>query len=248
MADIENKQQYKNSERFIVAFNTITKELEKMVDVGGHVPFYRLVDMGKKKNGLVMTYKDDLKELSHLRNAIVHERNYPEYAIAEPHLSVVELVEKIAAELSSPKTIIPFFARNVKTFQKHDYLRAVLMSIKKHGYSQFPIYDHEKFVGLITDRGITRWLAQNVQNESLDTCLDAQLDDVLSFEKNKRNYVFMNKNQNIYDVREKFLHHSDLYSTRLEAILITESGRSDEKLLGIATPFDMVHIPFGDDF
>ncbi|WP_017755442.1 CBS domain-containing protein [Calidifontibacillus oryziterrae] len=242
-----SKDQYKNSERFISAFNTITKELEKMVDVGGHIPFYRLVDMSKKKNGTVMTYKDDLKELSHLRNAIVHDKAYPEYAIAEPHISIVELIEKIAAELSTPKTIIPFFERKVKTFQKNDNLKAVLLSIKKHGYSQFPIYDHEKFVGLITDRGITRWMAQHVDNISIESILDTRLDDVLSFEKNKRNYVFMNKDQNIYDVREKFLHHSDLYSTRLEAILITETGRSDEKLLGIATPYDMVRIPFRDD-
>lgn len=238
------KDDYKNSERFISAFNTISKELEKIVNVGGHIPFYRLVDMAKKKNGLIMTFKDDLKELSELRNAIVHSRDYPEYAIAEPHISVVEKVENIAAELTRPVTIIPFFERRVKTFQKNDPLMAVLKSIKTNGYSQFPIYDQEKFVGLITDRGITKWLAQNVEKTSIESCFEIRLSDVLSYEKNKPNYVFMSKDQTIYDVREKFLHHFDLYSTRLEAVLITENGRSKEQLIGIATPFDMVRIPF----
>jgi predicted transcriptional regulator len=34
--------------------------------------------------------------------------------------------------------------------------------IKKHDYSQFPIYDEDEFVGLLTENGITRWLAKHV--------------------------------------------------------------------------------------
>lgn len=239
-----NREDLRNSERFLSAFNIINSEIEKMVDARGHIPFYRLVDMAKKKSGLIMTYKDDLKELSELRNAIVHGRYYPAFTIAEPHLSVVELVEKIAGELTKPKTIIPFFERKVKTFQKTDHLTAVLKTIKKHGYSQFPVYDNEKFVGLLTNQGITMWISQNIEKSPMDSCLDAYLSDVMSFEKIKRNYIFMNKNQNIYDVREKFLNHFDVFATRLEAVLITENGHSDELLLGLATPFDMVRIPF----
>ncbi|NSL52652.1 CBS domain-containing protein [Calidifontibacillus erzurumensis] len=238
------KEDYTKSERFLAAFNIISSEIEKMVEARGHIPFYRLVDMAKKKNGLIMTYKDDLKELSELRNAIVHGRHFPAYTIAEPHLSVVELAEKIAEELTKPKTIIPFFECEVKTFQKTDHLREVLKVIKQHGYSQFPVYDQDRFVGLLTNQGITMWIAQNFDKNSMGNCLDAYLSDVLSFEKIKKNYIFMSKNKNIYDVREKFLNHFDLYATRLEAVLITENGRPDEKLLGLATPFDMVRIPF----
>lgn len=239
-----NNEDYKNSERFLSAFNIISSEIEKIVDARGHVPFYRLVDMAKKKNGLIMAYKDDLKELSELRNAIVHGRYFPALTIAEPHLSVVELVEKIAAELTKPKTIIPFFARNVKTFQKSDQLTSVLKTIKKHGYSQFPVYDDGKFAGLLTNQGITMWISQNIDKGPVENCLNANLGNVMSFEKIKRNYIFMNKDQTIYDVREKFLNHFDTFATRLEAVLITENGHSDEELLGLATPFDMVRIPF----
>ncbi|HHY73523.1 MAG TPA: CBS domain-containing protein [Bacillus bacterium] len=241
---VANREGLTNSERFLSAFNTISSEIEKIVDARGHVPFYRLVDMAKKKSGLIMTYKDDLKELSELRNAIVHGRYYPAVTIAEPHLSVVELIERIAAELTKPKTIIPFFSRNVKIFQKTDHLTEVLKTIKKHGYSQFPVYDNDKFAGLLTNQGITMWISQNIDKASMDRCLDAYLGDVMSFEKIKRNYIFMNQNQTIYDVREKFLNHFDVFATRLEAVLITESGKPDEELLGLATPFDMVRIPF----
>ena len=236
------KEPMKNSERFILAYNTISKELERMLGVKKYVPFYRLVDMGKKKNSIIMTYKDELKDLSHLRNAIIHDKSFPEYAIAEPHISIVELIEKIANELVKPKKLIPFFEKKVKTFQKDDKIIDVLREVKKKRYSQFPVYDQERFVGLVTNRGITGWIASNMDNDRT-AYLDGKLSDVLTYESNnEQKYVFMNKDQNVYDVREKYLQHTDIYSTRLEAVLITENGDPSEKLLGIVTPYDLMKI------
>lgn len=231
----------KNSERFLIAYNTIARELERLIGLNKYMPFYRLVDMAKKKNGVVMAYKDDLKELSHLRNAIVHDKVFPEYAIAEPHLSVVHMIEEIADELVKPKKLIPVFKKNVKVFEKKHSVMDVLTVIKEHGFSQFPIYEEGNFVGLITDRGITRWMA-NQLTISTEICLVGRVADVLSLEKNNRNYMFMNQDQTIYDAREKYNRHLDLYNSRLEAILITDTGKANETLLGMATPYDIINI------
>ncbi|WP_102346506.1 CBS domain-containing protein [Bacillus sp. Marseille-P3661] len=240
----EKNNHLSNSERFLSAFNTVTRELEKLVQGRGHLPFYRLVDMGKKKNGLIMTYQNDLKELSELRNAIIHHADYPEYVIAEPHLSVVDKIEKLAGELTKPKTLIPYFSRKVQTYQKDDSLKSVLLTIKHSGYSQFPIYENNHFVGLITDRGIAKWFANHINDDQVSLKFDTTLNEVLSFEKNRRNYVFMSQDQTIYDVREKFHQHYDQFAIRLDAVLITENGYPNERLLGIVTPFDIAQLPF----
>lgn len=230
----------KNSQRFLSAYNSIAKELERMLGVNHYTPFYKLVDMAKKKSAVVMTYKDDLKELAHLRNAIVHDKDYPETVIAEPNIAVVEQIENILTEIQKPKLVIPEFQRDVKTFKKTDFLRKALKQMKEHSFSQFPVYDRDYFYGLITDRGIARWIAKNFE-EYNGNIFDIELGDVIRDESNHRNVEFMSKDHNVYDIRARFLRNAEIYQTRLEAVLITETGNRNEKLLGMVTPFDIIN-------
>ena len=85
-----------NSERFISAFNKIEKYLDDVIKAGDRfTSFSSSVKRAAEKNIIVRRYKDDLLEISELRNAIVHERTDPEYLIAEPHDSVIELLELV---------------------------------------------------------------------------------------------------------------------------------------------------------
>ncbi|WLR53022.1 CBS domain-containing protein [Bacillus tianshenii] len=231
-----------NAERFLSAYNTITKELELIVGMNKYLPFFRLVDMAKKKNGIVMHFKDDLKEYSYLRNAIVHDRDFPERVIADPHISVVEKLEYIASQLTEPQTLIPIFERDVVTFDISQTVQELMDGIKIFGFSQFPVMQNGICTGLITDRGITRWFVNDL--EKCRQLNEITLKDVLNFEKNIKNYTFMAKSKNVYDIRELFYHHLERHGVRLEAVLITDNGRPDERLLGIITPFDMVRLRF----
>src|SRR5699024_11877381 len=75
-------------------------------------------------------YRDDLLEFAELRNAIVHNRIDTDYAIAEPHLSVVESIEAIEQEITEPKKVYPLFSRKVIIFQESDSLRELLTVIR----------------------------------------------------------------------------------------------------------------------
>lgn len=228
----------KNSQRFLLAFNTVHKELEKLVGTNRFLPFYRLVDIAKKKSGLIKTYEDDLKELSQLRNAIVHDRSYPERTIAEPHDAVVEKLEKIVDEITSPKQLIPFFEKEVIAFQATDTIKQVLRAVKEYGYTQFPVYADEQFSGLITVSSISKWMAFQIAQDPY-RYLYGHVSEVIAFENKKKNYCFMNRRQTIHDAKERYFTHSDYHQVRLDAILITENGKEDEPLLGIATPLDI---------
>lgn len=230
----------RNSERFIIAYNRIEKSMEKVSGVTGYMPFFRLIDKAKKGNAIIKKFEDDLREFADLRNAIVHNRTGVEYAIAEPHDNVVELIEYIDRKLSEPVTVGEMFQRKVHTLRVSDTLEKGLELIRKKRFNQIPIYDNGEFVGLITAAGITYWLADTCANGEVNEKATT-LSDVYFHEKKEKAYRFIHKNLSIYEAEEYFK-KSVVQGKRLEALLITENGQANEKLLGIITPLDLMRV------
>ena len=117
-------------------------------------------------------------------------------------------------------------------------MATVLKTIKHRDYSQFPVYEDGRFRGLLTENGITRWLAHHVMTKlSLVELEDVPVKDVLESEERRRNYHFMPRDTRVDDVVAQFAS-----GELLEAVLITATGKPSETLLGIATRWDILHI------
>lgn len=230
----------KNSERFLHAFNRITVTLRKIAGVKEYLPFFRLIDLTKKKSVLVRKYEDDLRTYADLRNAIVHHRTSAEFVIAEPHIEVVKRIERIDRILARPKLVGHVFKKNVYTFQIDDSLSKVLEIIRLRKFTQFPVYEGQEFRGLITTVGITNWLASNLSdNHKIDEM--PTLRNILEHEKNRVNYKFISKYITIYDAEDIFKQGVER-GKRFEALLITENGKRNQKLIGIVTPLDIMKV------
>lgn len=230
-----------NSSRFLYAFNRIEKHLSSIINSRDHISFSKMVVMLKRSNAIVRRYNEDLLELAELRNAIVHGRTEPNYAIAEPHDRTVKIIESIESELLQPQKVIPRFSKEVFSFQSHEALSSVLRKIKESTLTRFPVYDRERFIGLITANGITHWLARHVE-EHIISINETPLESLLQFEATSNNYLFINSEASIYEASDIFkdrLHHGP----KLDALLITQHGQKDEELLGIITVADIIHIP-----
>lgn len=230
-----------NSEHYLASFNTIDKHLRGIIKAPNYISFYRAVDIASETNAAVRRYKDDLREFANLRNAIVHEKTDVTYVIAEPHDATVDKIQHIQNEVCKPKSVIPLFKREVSKFSMDEPLVDLLKVIKKYSYSQFPVYDAKRFVGLLTENGITRWLTQAVDDESISLS-EVKLSDVFHFEREKNNFVFISKETDIYETREIFKNMLDKSGPKLDAVLITDTGEQNEELLGIITAWDMINI------
>ena len=230
----------RNSDRFIFAFNRIEKSLEKISGLSGYMSFPRLIEKSKHLNAVIRKFEQDLRECGDLRNAIVHNRTDSEYAIAEPHEDIVELIEYIDRELSKPVTVGDMFLRKVHILQATDTLANGLKLIREKKFNQIPIYQSNKFIGLVTATGITYWLADNMTDEMISREMPTLL-DIYSHEKQKNTYRFIRMDLSVYEAEEYFK-KSVAEGKRLEALLITENGRPEEKLLGIITPLDLMKI------
>lgn len=230
----------RNSERFLVAFNRIEKALEKMTGSSTYVSFFKLIDYAKRKNAIIRRFEDDLREYGDLRNAIVHHRTAVEYAIAEPHDEVVEKIERIDRTLTKPPVAGEQFRRRVHIFGPDDSLADALRMAEKKKDFQIPVYDRGDFRGLISPSGLMEYLAETVEDDVISREITT-LSDILLHTRTGRSYEFISADLSIYAAEEMFS-EAVVKGRRLDALLITESGRRDEKLLGIITPWDLMKI------
>lgn len=230
----------KNSERFIISFNKIEAFFDKEINEKRHISFYRSVQLLKRSNAVVGRYQDDLLEFAELRNAIIHERTNTHYAIAEPHDDVVERMEKIEKDLTAPELVVPTFTKKMCQINGQDKLSAVLQVIRETDFSQFPVYHNKKFIGLLTDKGITHWLAKNVK-ENPGQLFDTAVSDIIKDDDRAHNYTFINKSMSIYQAEHFFLEQIK-ETKQLDALLITENGKQEETLLGMITTKDLIEI------
>jgi hypothetical protein len=81
-----------------------------------------------------------------------------------------------------------------------DTLADVLRLIGKLSLSQFPIYSSTTFKGLLTENGITRWLAHHVTKTlSIAELEDVSVQDVVPEEEKRENYAFIS----LYRLRQE---------------------------------------------
>jgi predicted transcriptional regulator len=148
--------------------------------------------------------------------------------------SVVRRIEAVHDLLVHPRLAIPTFQRKVSALGAGDPIAKALQLICDPGFSQFPVYSEGRFAGLLTENGITRWLARAHADHSSsvvdleDECVRV----VLELEETRQSWTFAARTARA-EVVSLFIQ-----TPLLEAVLITQRGSKDESLLGIATRWD----------
>lgn len=229
------EQEIRNSDRFLTAFNRIEQAMKEITGTTDRESFFKLVDLSKRKNAIIRKYEGDLREYTTLRNAIVHQYTSTEYAIAEPHDEVIQVLETIEEALAKPKTVGKLFARNVIILQAKDTLKSALLVVRDKQFTQIPVYDGKTFVGLLTAVGIMFWLANRIEEDEISW--EMTIESTLQHEKKKENHLFVSPDMSIFEAQELFK-DSILKGKRLEALLIND----ETGLIGIVTPLDLIEI------
>ncbi len=225
-------------EEFIQSFNNIEKILKEEVDNQDYLPFYRLVDLNSKKNKIVKKHKQELKVLADLRNIIVHgDIKNP---VAVPSKNSLEKIKFIEKQLFNPPKIMEVFDNNIKGVRITEPLTNVLNIIREYGYSQFPVVKDNKFIGLITENGITNWLAKNIE-EDIISIKETSIEDVIVNDEESKSYDLLYSQDTLYDVIEKFEDNGKRISRTYSIIVLNKPRREVrlEDIYTIITPWDL---------
>lgn len=215
-------------ERFIAAYNRIDDRLQR--EMSAPNTFRSAVDNFARQNPYWRD-AETLRTFAALRNFLVHEKTRPFDYPCVPGEAATREIERICESLTSPATIGEQFGREVLVLSPQTPLKKALELVHSRGISRFPIYEGQKFIGLLTENGIARFLAQTV---AAGAVFDAKtpIQAVLPRETRRRNFRFAPAPTSVAQAAWWF--HEDTF---LEAVLIAENDRSP--LHGIVTRGDV---------
>ncbi len=229
-----------NAQTFLALFNKIEQFLDQLNNSTEHYGFRRLVDNLSKENDLVANYKLELVDYLELRNAIVHKSTGK--PIAEPYLEVIEKMQRIYDALTNPPLAIEIATQPVYTCTTKTPIVEIIKQMNSNFYTSIPVYNQDLFIGVFSDNSLTRWLAHVNEPLNLEEILVNQTQDYIEKAANKfNNYKFMSLTTDVFTVRQAFVSFTK-EKMRLGAIFLTQTGRKNEKIEGIVTPWDLPKI------
>ncbi len=231
------KEQGDLIEQFEADYNAVDRFLRGALDADDHIGFAKLVRRYANQH-VGWAEAEFLLTIAKVRNLIVHERTDLHRHVVIPTHAVAEGLKHCKERLMNPARAVPIFQRTVEIISIHDTLSRVLKIIEERDYSQFPVYEDKRFRGLLTENGVTRWLARHVSHSVSSVTLgDISVSEVLQNEEERKNHQFVRHDMRVDDVTALFAKQ-----TLLEAVLVTASGDETESLLGIATRWDILHL------
>jgi predicted transcriptional regulator len=225
-----------NSSHFLDAFSSIEKWLRTVGRAERSVSFNQLVETAARMNKMVAAFRDDLKEYADLRNAIVHERSGGR-VIAEPNRHAVSELQRIKSILLTPPKVLPMFQGEVETKQTSQALGDAVVAMLRGSFSQVPVVQGGRVVGVLTANAIARWLGHEV-NEDVFSLRETPIAKVLAYTEDRENHAYLRRSSTLFDLLFLF----EDFTSRgkdLDAVLITANGKAEEKLLGIVTVSDL---------
>lgn len=226
------------SEEFLNYYNEIDAFLKK----DGNYVYYESYTqkVNKSKNKSVERYKEELIAFGELRNAIVHNPYFDGKPIAEPHEEIVAKIKEIHDLLTDPEKVFPNFKMKVIGAHKDDFINDILIEIKKRLISQFPVFDDEhRIIEVISTNTISHWLSKQLKEKGNVSANGVRVSAFLREIEHPHNYKFISKEASIYDAYDLFVSHLKQKKVNLDAIFITETGKGNERPLGMITLKDI---------
>jgi predicted transcriptional regulator len=225
-----------SSSLFLDAFSTIEKHLRRLLDADRHMTFNEMLEKAARVDKGVRRLRSQLRDFGELRNFVVHEyrRDRP---TASPSAHAVDRLQAIRDELLSPPRLIDLFRLPVETCSPADRVGAAARKMHDGSFSQLPVYEGDRLVGLLTAETVARWLASRLAG-GLGLLEEEAVEAVMRHEEGTHAYVVMDREATVEEALAAFDDHLHAGKS-LDAIILTHSRGATERPLGIVTISDM---------
>ena len=115
----------------------------------------------------------------------------------------------------------------------------MLQSVKDDCFSQFPVFDGNNLVGIISENGITNYLAANIE-EDVISISDITIQEVLEVDEQKELFDIVKQDKSIYDIEGIFIKRTKTGRSPF-VLLVSKDGliNNPGEITGIITPWDL---------
>lgn len=187
--------------------------------------------INESRHPFVVDNRAALDTLNRIRNVFAHNETINYLEVNE---KAIHLLDHLLATLPTEAEAFELMTKNVISFQIDEPLINALKSIENTNIHQYPILKGKVVQGMLTDNGIANWLAKNMNNQEINI-QDTPISEVLKNDEKSGKYLYIPKNMPYGQIL-------DLYEAdpKLKTILVTETGKKHQAILGIITPYDLL--------
>lgn len=232
-----------NADNYILVFNELDKYFDTLVQshTDRFMPYNEKVKLIAQDtlsiSLFVKKYEQKLKYFWEVRNLIAHGHKIDGKHYATPSYHAVEELRKIKESIIQPITVGGVYKKHVFVCVTTDSLKDTMIAMKNFWYTHVPVYNESRqFQWILTQSAICEWLAYHMQDASkpLDTVKVADVDLNAGIE----NHAFVEQSKPLFSIPQMF-EKREMQHKILWAILITQTWKPEEELLGIITTYDL---------
>lgn len=226
-------------DKFLNEFCEIEKYLRSLTQNDENKSFHKLLDEAKCKNRVINRYIAELRSFAKLRNLLSHER-FGGGHVATPSQQVVDKICELRCKVISQPKLFSLCSDDILSFDQSTSIQQVLLAMRKKDFSQVPISAGNELCGVLSANTISRWLGSDA-SDGLFCTSEVTIKEVMSHQEYSDNYVVLSKQETYGKAVAKFEKYT-AHGKQLDAILVTHTGKPEQKLLGIITMADMPKI------
>lgn len=234
-----------NNIQFLDLYAILEKNLKTVYKKNGGSIMIRHTEKLKKS----YFYKDkerakNLDSIRSLRNFLVHEADIVGSDAFTIHQGVLDFmreeIERIAKPIIAKEICTPLEQMNYATLESK--VKDTIEVMIKKGYSHIPVLaKNNTLLGVFSANTL---LAYAYHNPSLEIKPDSVMKDyfsLLNIEQHYNEYyLFVKYNTSIDDLIDIF-EQRKIENKRISMLFVTRNGTATEKIMGLITPFDVIH-------
>lgn len=191
--------------------------------------------------------REHLQTCREIRNLLTHNANVGGLPVAQPSKPIVAMMGEILNYVKTPPLAISVATKGENILKANMSQRVLrLMEVMvKNGYSHVPVMENGIFCGVFSQGAVFMYTLYSKKQIRKDTTI-AEMKAHLPIEQHHENYVFVNKRATQMEIRRIFERIREK-NRRVSVVFITETGKIDEPLLGMVTPWDIIKITQKDE-
>lgn len=222
------------------------KELEQAVKAeygledGDSISYY-LSNKTKYK-----TYREDISYCQRVRNFYAHNGKIPDgvnYSFAvEPNDCMIKFITDLTDKIRNREKCIDAAVKTEGVYfckMSHSVAKAIHI-MRERGITHVPILEDGRVIGMFDEYSVINCLSDAELQPVFGELRFSQIKKYVSFESRpSQGYMFIAADRRSDELKDII---DDKYAEgrRIKMAFVTQNGRSDERLLGIITPWDLI--------
>lgn len=236
----ETEEFLNNGDRFLELYRQLEREGKRVYFPNAEEKeniIGRLMNVPQLKN-----LKDDIDYCRVVRNFLVHNPKVKgEYAVT-PSDALVAFMQRVVDQIKNPLRAMDYAikTRNMYTAALSSKVTDVIRHMHVNGFTHVPVMEDNKLIGVFSANVLFGYLAEVRPGEiTIDAAMDSFVEHIALHRHTNEYFAFMPENAALYEVSRLF--KIDARSMKqLCAVFFTKTGRPDENVLGMITPYSLL--------